>query len=91
MAEWSNRQIASKCGNAEKSEKAVNRAMKLLPTLRELEAAGITSLADIAAALNDRGIPTPRGGRWKSMQVWRVKVRLLKAALHTSPAPPICR
>jgi hypothetical protein len=30
------------------------------------------ALAEIAAALNDRGVPTARGGAWAAMQVKRV-------------------
>ena len=31
---------------------------------------------EIAAALNERGIPTPRGGKWHSTSVYRLVVRL---------------
>jgi hypothetical protein len=34
----------------------------VLPVVREIQAAGITSLAAIAAALNARGVRTARGG-----------------------------
>ena len=45
--------------------KARARAADVLPTIRELRAAGL-SLERVAAALNDRPvpIPAPRGGRW---------------------------
>jgi Recombinase len=36
----------------------------VLPLIRELQAAGARSLAEIAAALNARGVPTPRGASW---------------------------
>ena len=40
--------------------------------IAELRAAGGTSLRTIAAGLNERGIPTARGGAWTSTQVMRV-------------------
>lgn len=39
-------------------------AANVLPVIRSIQACGITSLAGIAEALNARGIPTARGGRW---------------------------
>jgi hypothetical protein len=45
----------------------------VLPAIRELQAAGVTSLRAIAAELTQRGIPTPRGtGAWQAVQVQRV-------------------
>jgi len=45
--------------------------------IRELQANGVTSLAGIAAALNERGIPTASGqGPWQAVQVSRVLARL---------------
>ena len=39
------------------------------PVIRELQAAGVTSLADIAAAFNERGIPTASGrGTWQDIK-----------------------
>jgi Recombinase len=47
------------------------------PVIAELRAAGITSLKGIAKALNERRVPTPRGGsRWHAMQVSRVLKRV---------------
>jgi DNA invertase Pin-like site-specific DNA recombinase len=48
------------------------RAADLAPTIAELQAAGATSLRDIAAGLNERSIPTARGGQWTAVQVSRV-------------------
>jgi hypothetical protein len=36
--------------------------IRFAPVISELQAAGVTSLRGIAAALNERGIPTTRGG-----------------------------
>ena len=43
-------------------------AANVLPVIREVKATG-ASLRQIAAALNSRGIPTARGGRWAATQV----------------------
>jgi hypothetical protein len=57
------------------------RAVDLAPVIAELQAAGVTGLNGIAAALNERGIPTP-GGRhhWHASQVARVVRRLARLA-----------
>jgi DNA invertase Pin-like site-specific DNA recombinase len=58
-------------------ERADARAADIGPTIRELQAAGATSLRAIAAALNEKGIPTARGnGEWSAVQVMRVLERL---------------
>jgi hypothetical protein len=45
------------------------------PIIAELQAGGATSLQDIAAGLNQRGITTARGGTWSARQVARVLAR----------------
>jgi DNA invertase Pin-like site-specific DNA recombinase len=58
-------------------DRADQRAQDIGPTIRELQAAGATSLRAIAAGLNVRGIPTARGnGQWTAPQVMRVLERL---------------
>src|SRR5262249_55013377 len=52
--------------------KARERATDLAPTIKELQAARCESLRDIAAALDERGIPTARGGQWSAVQVARL-------------------
>jgi DNA invertase Pin-like site-specific DNA recombinase len=39
-------------------------AANVVPIVDVLRAAGVTTLAGIADALNARGVPTARGGRW---------------------------
>jgi DNA invertase Pin-like site-specific DNA recombinase len=56
--------------------KAAQRAGDLSPIISELREAGISSFAGIAKALNERGIPTARGGEWQAVQVQRVLARL---------------
>jgi Recombinase len=41
--------------------------------IEALRAEGITSATGIAKALNERGIPTARGGRWQAVQVQRLE------------------
>jgi DNA invertase Pin-like site-specific DNA recombinase len=57
-------------------EQAQQRAADLAPVVKELQASGAVSLVAIAAGLNERGIPTARGGQWSATQV----MRLLDAA-----------
>src|SRR6516162_6851054 len=53
------------------------RAADLAPIIKELQAAGKTSLRAIAEGLNAQGIPTSRGdGEWTATQVMRVLERL---------------
>jgi DNA invertase Pin-like site-specific DNA recombinase len=66
--------------NADDSAKAVatlqkhanDLAQRVAPAIKELQAAGKTSLRAIAEGLNEQGIPTSRGGKWSSPQVMRV-------------------
>jgi hypothetical protein len=55
---------------------ADKRAADLMPIVKELHAAGVTSLRAIAAALDERGIPTAAGGRWHHSQVARLLARI---------------
>ena len=58
------------------AKRADAKAADIAPAIRELQAAGVTSLTGIASGLNDQGIPTPRGGQWQAVQVQRVLSRL---------------
>jgi Recombinase len=77
---------ASEMANAPKSEykdaapTGVDMAVPdeksdIAPVIEELRAAGAESMAAIASGLNDRGIPTTRGGNWSATQVARVLAR----------------
>jgi hypothetical protein len=59
-----------------RQERTGARAADLAPIIKELQAAGKTSLRAIAAGLNEQGIPTARGGEWSSPQVMRILERL---------------
>ena len=45
------------------ADKAAARTADLLPVINTIRAEGVTSATGIAKALNERGIPTTRGGR----------------------------
>ena len=45
----------------------------VMPAIREAKAAGAKSLREIAAALNDRGIATARGGKWEATTVRNIR------------------
>lgn len=62
---------------AKENKAAANaHAKALAPTIREFRANGITSVRAIAAALNDRKVPTARGGGWHATSVARLLARL---------------
>ena len=54
----------------------VHHAADLAPVVVSLRAEGITSLGATAEALNERGMLTPRGGRWHKSSVRNLKARL---------------
>jgi DNA-binding MarR family transcriptional regulator len=56
-------------------ERADQRAATVLPIIREAQSAGATSLHQLAAALNLRGITTPRGGQWYAKAVSNLLAR----------------
>ena len=55
--------------------RAEQRAADLQPAIEEARQSGATSLRAIAAKLNDRGIPAPRGGAWTAAAVQRTLSR----------------
>jgi DNA invertase Pin-like site-specific DNA recombinase len=67
-----NLEEAAKRGAAANARGADAFASNIIPIVRSVQAAGITSLRGIAAALNARGIATPRGGRWHPQSVGRL-------------------
>ena len=58
-----------------RTAKAIKKAEDLLPVIEDIRQGGATSLREIAAILNKRGIPTARGGEWSAVQVQRVLAR----------------
>ncbi len=62
----------SAIGVASNKAKANQYAANVVPVIREIEASGVTSRLGIAKALNARGVPTARGGRWYDSTVKNV-------------------
>ena len=69
-------------GRAALQAKARAQAIDLALTIEELQAAGFESLRALAAALDERGIPAARGGKWSAVQVARL---LENAGLQSRP------
>jgi hypothetical protein len=68
---------AARTPRAVRRAQADARTADLAAIVAELQAAGVTSLRAIAAALNERRIPTATGvGEWRAVQVWRVLARM---------------
>jgi len=78
------RDIAAKgreASRAIRTARADDKAADLSTTIEQIKAAGDSlSLRQVAAVLNARNIPTPRGGTWSATQVARVLERM-KAAV----------
>jgi DNA invertase Pin-like site-specific DNA recombinase len=68
-----------------RQERARQRAADLVPIIADLRKRGVTSLRQIAAALNERGVPAPRGGAWAPAQVHRV----VDQSLDEKPNSPV--
>jgi DNA invertase Pin-like site-specific DNA recombinase len=58
-------------GRTARTAKSAARAIDLAPIIADLKATGAVSLRQIAANLNERGIPCARGGQWSTVQVQR--------------------
>lgn len=66
---------ARKAASASKRQAADVFAAKVLPIIREIEAAGVTSRRGIARALDDRRVATVRGGAWSAVTVGAILTR----------------
>jgi hypothetical protein len=68
---------AARTARAVRTARANARASDLAPTIKDIQASGVTTLRGIAAELNRRGIPTATGrGEWCGTRVRRVLARL---------------
>jgi DNA invertase Pin-like site-specific DNA recombinase len=63
-------------GAAAARKKADEKAAEYAETFSELRSEGAKTAYALAKALNERGIPSPRGGKWQSVTVERVQSRL---------------
>ncbi len=77
------RQIAKHAAEGNKASRAVLRARAdafaadVLPIIRDIQGAGLTTLASIAYELNERGIQTARSGKWHPGSVRAILGRLI--------------
>jgi Recombinase len=62
-------------GVAASREAADAFAANVLPIVRQIQAVGVTTFRAIAAALNDRGVRTARGGAWHDSTVRNLLAR----------------
>ena len=69
------RHLAVEASAEVRAAKADQAAADIAPTIREIQAVGLTSLRQIAAELDRRGIPTPKGSKWTATAVKRVVER----------------
>src|SRR6516165_7734601 len=58
-----------KAAVAAQRAKAQQRASDIAPIVKELQASGAVTLVAIADGLNERSVPTARGGQWSATQV----------------------
>jgi DNA invertase Pin-like site-specific DNA recombinase len=72
----SNQEEGRRRGRARRTKIADLRAGDLATVLKEVQSEGASSLRQIAAVLNARGVPTARGGTWSAVQVSRIMERL---------------
>ena len=72
----SNAAEAAALGRRSQTEGATAFATNVLPTIESLRASGVRDLRGIAAALNNRGVRTARGGRWHVSNVKNLVDRL---------------
>src|SRR6266851_5033482 len=69
-----NTELGRQRGAEARRARATARAKDLAPVIEGIRAEGITSdTGIIAKALNERGIPTARGGKWQAVQVQRLE------------------
>lgn len=72
--------LGAKASAVVRAKKATRTAYDLAGVVADIRASGVTSLNAIAAALNARQTPTPRGdGQWTATSVRRVLARLEQA------------
>lgn len=70
-----NAAAAAAVGREVQAADADRFAANVLPVIAALQSAGITDLRGLAAALNARGIPTARRGKWHVSNVRNVIAR----------------
>jgi hypothetical protein len=64
-------------GGAARAARSTAHATDLAPIIDDIRSTGASSLREIATGLNERRIPTARGGQWSAVQVQRVTMQRL--------------
>lgn len=59
--------------------RAASHRANVLPIIAAIRSSGITTYAGVAAALEARGVPTDRGGRWHPTTVRNIESRIADA------------
>lgn len=70
--------VAQRNSRRVRSKASVQFAQNAIPIIRQIQASGLSTLRDVAAALNARGVRTSRGGEWQPTQVKRVLERAVQ-------------
>lgn len=70
------RRQGAKASAVARAASAYQRARDLAPVIEHLRDEGATSLRDLATALTNHGIETPRGGAWSPTAVARILNRI---------------
>jgi DNA invertase Pin-like site-specific DNA recombinase len=70
-----NLEVAQRNSRAVRSRAAVQFVRNSIPVIKQIQETGLTSLREVAGALNARGIRSARGGEWHPTQVKRVLER----------------
>ena len=71
-----NQAVGQERARVQRTAVADERAVDLQPVITQIKAEGASTLREIAAGLNERGIPTTRGKAWSAVQVSRVLSRV---------------
>jgi DNA invertase Pin-like site-specific DNA recombinase len=76
----SNAADAAKLGRYIQSNAADVFVQRMIPVITGIRAAGATTLRDVTAALNERGIRSARGGKWHVSSVMNLLIRARQLA-----------
>jgi DNA invertase Pin-like site-specific DNA recombinase len=70
-----NIEVAQRNSRTVRSKASAQFVQNAIPVIRQIQATGLTSLREVAQALNARGVRSARGGEWQPTQVKRVLER----------------
>jgi DNA invertase Pin-like site-specific DNA recombinase len=70
-----NIEVAQRNSRVVRSKASAQFVQNAIPVIKQIQATGLTSLREVAGALNARGVRSARGGGWHPTQVKRVLER----------------